>query len=104
MVLVNDKVGNYKVIEPIVTGDAHIDLANLIEQGDAFLWDLDEGLAPLFAELPAYIQTDLYKNGKALWGDDWDLFYISNKIFCVSSLYFCSHSSTPIFSRSLSTL
>ena len=86
MVLVNDKVGSFKVIELIITGDAHVDLSNLIEQGEAFFWDLDQSIAALFAELPLDINKAIYLHGKAIW-QGWDIFYITNKIFCVSYQY-----------------
>lgn len=86
MVLVNDKIGTFKVIELVTTGDAFTDLAYLIEQDNAFFWDLDQSLSLLFAELPEEVCKALYLHGKALWRG-WDLFYIPEKIFCVSYDY-----------------
>jgi hypothetical protein len=86
MVLINDKIGTFKVIELVTTGDAFTDLAYLIEQDNAFFWDLDQSLSLLFAELPEEVCKALYLHGKALWRG-WDLFYIPEKIFCVSYDY-----------------
>jgi hypothetical protein len=86
MVMVNDKVGSFRVVQSAITGNADTDLNNLTAQypddGMAMFWDLNASIEPILNELPKYALTALKEKGKCIWRE-WDLFYIPGKILSV---------------------